>query len=169
MCTRMVMVLLLTLCVSPVQAQPLEFAGGADRTHVIDAKKLLSQAPLYHQSEVTVRGTVTKVCKKRGCWMTLNVENAEQITVKVRDGDMVFPMSAVGKTAYATGRFEVFELTLEKSRRYLAHQAEENGEVLMQMRYRNRSLCTGLSPMQSRFSEKTPVILHNISTVVCCT
>ncbi|TMP39630.1 DUF4920 domain-containing protein [Pseudoalteromonas rubra] len=129
MFTRTVMGLLLALCVLPAQAKPLEFAGGADRTKVIDATKLLSQAPKYHQSEVTVKGTVTKVCKKRGCWMTLSVDNTEQITVKVRDGDMVFPMSAVGKTAYATGRFEVFELTLEKSRRYLAHKAEENGEV----------------------------------------
>ncbi|ALU45362.1 DUF4920 domain-containing protein [Pseudoalteromonas rubra] len=117
------------LCVMPGLAQPTEFAGGADKANVIDATRLLTQAQQYHQTDVTVKGVVTKVCKKRGCWMTLKVEKGEQITVKVRDGEMVFPMTAVGKTALATGRFEVFELTLEKSRRYLAHKAEENGEV----------------------------------------
>ncbi|MCG7534224.1 DUF4920 domain-containing protein [Pseudoalteromonas sp. OOF1S-7] len=117
------------VCTVSALAQPMEFGGGADKTNVIDASTLLAKADQYHQTQVTVKGVVTKVCKKRGCWMTLDVEKGEQITVKVRDGDMVFPMSAVGKTALATGQFEVFELSLEKSRRYLAHKAEENGEA----------------------------------------
>ncbi|RZM71843.1 DUF4920 domain-containing protein [Pseudoalteromonas rubra] len=129
MLIRTMLGLLAMVCAASAHAQPMEFAGGADKTNVIDAPTLLAKASQYHQTQVTVKGLVTKVCKNRGCWMTLEVEKGEQITVKVRDGDMVFPMSAVGKTALATGKFEVFELSIEKSRRYLAHKAEENGEA----------------------------------------
>ncbi|MCG9759906.1 MULTISPECIES: DUF4920 domain-containing protein [Pseudoalteromonas] len=118
-----------TLFVSTADAKTNEFGGGANMNKLVTAADVLKNTERYTGSEITLSGEVVKVCKKRGCWMTLKVDNGEEINVKVRDGDMVFPMSAIGKRAYATGVLEQFELNIEKTKRYLAHRAHENGEV----------------------------------------
>ena len=50
------------------------------------------------------------------------------IRFKVKDGTMVFPLSAKGQTAVAEGVVRKIPLDLETSRKYMAHQAEEKGE-----------------------------------------
>ncbi|MEJ6473518.1 DUF4920 domain-containing protein [Pseudoalteromonas piscicida] len=117
------------LLVSIVEAKTIEFGGGADMNKLVAAADVLHNTEQFAGSKITLSGEVVKVCKKRGCWMTLKVDNGEEINVKVRDGDMVFPMSAIGKRAFATGVLEQFELDLEKTKRYLAHRAHENGEA----------------------------------------
>jgi hypothetical protein len=53
---------------------------------------------------VTISGTIDSVCSKQGCWMKFIANaGAKPFRIKVRDGDRVFPVSAKGKTAYATG------------------------------------------------------------------
>ncbi|NUZ11290.1 DUF4920 domain-containing protein [Pseudoalteromonas sp. McH1-7] len=110
------------------EAKNIEFGGGADLNKLVAATEVLENVNEFKEREITVSGKVTKVCKKRGCWMTLQVDNGESLNVKVRDGDMVFPMSAIGKRAFATGRVEHFKLDIAKTKRYLAHKAHENGE-----------------------------------------
>ena len=47
-----------------------------------------------------IEGLVVEVCKARGCWMQLASDKEFQtMKIKVKDGVMVFPMSAKGKTA----------------------------------------------------------------------
>ncbi|MEQ3527918.1 DUF4920 domain-containing protein [Pseudoalteromonas sp. XMcav11-Q] len=121
--------LVITLLVSTADAKTIEFGGGANMNKLVAAADVLKNSEQFTGSEITLSGEVVKVCKKRGCWMTLKVDNGEEINVKVRDGDMVFPMSAIGKRAYATGVLEQFELGIEKTKRYLAHRAHENGEA----------------------------------------
>ena len=61
--------------------------------------------------------------------MTLSSDKKFQtFRIKVRDGDMVFPMTAMGKTAYATGKLQAIPLSLEKSKTFLAYQAQEQQE-----------------------------------------
>ena len=80
------------------------FGKTVDKTVVIPVSQLLLQPANYLDKEVTISGTVDSVCSKQGCWMKFTTDNATlPFRIKVRDGDMVFPLSAKGKTAYATG------------------------------------------------------------------
>ena len=66
--------------------------------------KLLADADQFNGKEVTIKGMITNVCSMRGCWMEFASDKAYQtLRIKVRDGDMVFPLSAKGKLAYAKG------------------------------------------------------------------
>jgi hypothetical protein len=107
----------------------MEFSGGADMSKLVTVKEVLSDIGRFNGKEITLTGTVMKVCKKRGCWMTLKVTDQDVITVKVKDGDMVFPLSAIGKKAYATGVITTKKMDLDQTKKYLAHKALENGEV----------------------------------------
>ena len=80
------------------------FGETVDKTAAMPVSQLLAEPKAHLQQVVTISGTVDSVCSKEGCWMkfTAASENGP-FRLKVRDGDMVFPLSAKGKTAYATG------------------------------------------------------------------
>lgn len=65
--------------------------------------KLLESADRYDGKTVQVKGTVRDVCKMMGCWMEIAGESGKAIRIKVEDGVIVFPKTAVGKTAIAEG------------------------------------------------------------------
>lgn len=77
---------------------------------------------------VLVEGLVTDVCERRGCWMDIASDaEFEKIQIKVDDGQIVFPMSAKGKTALVEGRVEVLDLSYEQALALAKHKAEEHG------------------------------------------
>jgi NACalpha-BTF3-like transcription factor len=77
---------------------------------------------------VQVKGKVTEVCEKMGCWMMLaEPETNAKIRIKVKDGEIVFPKSAIGKMALAEGKLAKIEMTKEQAIARARHEAEERG------------------------------------------
>ncbi|MCK7460101.1 DUF4920 domain-containing protein [Idiomarina aminovorans] len=110
---------------SAVAAQ-MVFGSGAKQQNVIDVTTLMENPQQYLSQKITIRGKIEKVCKKRGCWMELVTEpTSTPLTIKVKDGEMVFPMSKLGHVALATGTLSIVKLDIGQSRDYLAHRAEE--------------------------------------------
>lgn len=91
--------------------------------------KLMQSPDAYVGKVVQVRGKVTGVCEKAGCWMQL-VEPASgaSVRIKVKDGEIVFPQEAIGKMAVAEGTFAKIELTEEQALARAKHEAEEKGQ-----------------------------------------
>jgi len=82
----------------------------------------------YDGKQVLLSGTIVEVCPKRGCWVDLSGDKEfEKIQVKVKDGEIVFPLSAKGNEALVEGVVEKLELTKDQAIRYKAHEAEEKG------------------------------------------
>lgn len=85
------------------------FGDAVNKLQVTAVASILAKPAAYLEQQVTVVGEVTGVCSKQHCWMTLaTAENEPRFRIKVRDGEMVFPLSAKGKTAYATGVVKVW-------------------------------------------------------------
>jgi hypothetical protein len=119
-----------TLTLLTFTASAATFGGAVDKTKLVDVADILAKPQNYLQQQVTVKGTVEAVCQKKGCWMQFAADASQPtFRIKVKDGDMVFPVSAKGKTAYASGKLDPIEMDLESTREYLAHKAEEQGEV----------------------------------------
>jgi len=105
------------------------FGSGADMDKIIAISALLNTPDNYLNKDITVKGTIVSVCSSRGCWMKLASDKKFQtLRIKVKDGDMVFPLTAKGKTAYATGQLAAIKLDKEKAIKYLSHLAEEANE-----------------------------------------
>ena len=122
-------ILILTLVLSTSALKAEDFGTGADMTKLVAISTLLETPKSYLDKTVTVEGAIISVCKKRGCWMKLASDKKFQtLRIKVKDGDMVFPFNAKGKTAYATGKLVGIELDKEKAIAYLQHLAEEANE-----------------------------------------
>ncbi|MDW7549153.1 DUF4920 domain-containing protein [Pseudoalteromonas sp. SCSIO 43201] len=109
-------------------SSPLEFAGGADMSKLIDVQHILPNLNEYCSDVITLKGVVTSVCKKLGCWMTLQVADGLDVNIQVEQGDMVFPTAAIGREAHVTGRFTRVEQAAQPQ---LEQRAEHR--LLMQL------------------------------------
>jgi hypothetical protein len=95
----------------------------------VSVDAVVSSPDRYVGQTVQVKGNVTEVCKKMGCWMMLvDPGSKKAIRIKVKDGDIVFPESAIGKPAVAEGKLVKLELTKEQVISARKHEAEENGK-----------------------------------------
>jgi hypothetical protein len=90
--------------------------------------KILAQPEEFVGKTVLVEGEVLDVCAMAGCWMELKSDAENQkVKIKVKDGDIVFPVEAKGKTALVEGTVYKIELTKEEAVEYYEHVAEEQG------------------------------------------
>jgi len=105
------------------------YGDGVSTIETIKISELVAKADELEGKTVRVEGLVTGVCAKRGCWFKMASDKEfESLTIKVTDGVIVFPMSMKGKHAVAEGVVQKIPLSLESTRKFLAHQAEEAGE-----------------------------------------
>ncbi len=103
---------------------------GKDLTlkETVKISALMDNMPQFVGKAVLVEGKIVDVCAKRGCWMELASDKEfQKIKIKVEDGEIIFPVTAKGKTATVEGVVEAIELSKEQALKYYQHQAEEKG------------------------------------------
>lgn len=110
---------------NPVGAYGAELADEA----ILTIADVLASAADKEGESVLVKGTVTDVCPKRGCWIEVADASGEQIRVKVNDGDIVFPISAKDHPVTVQGTVDKVELDHQQAINWMAHLAEEKGEA----------------------------------------
>jgi hypothetical protein len=97
-----------------------------EKTNISD---ILADPASYLDQKVLIEGEVLDVCPMMGCWMELKSDGGEgMIKVKVKDGEIVFPVEAKGKTTLVEGTVYKIELTQEKAIDHFQHIAEEKGQ-----------------------------------------
>jgi gamma-glutamylcyclotransferase (GGCT)/AIG2-like uncharacterized protein YtfP len=124
-------VLVLFFSIGTILAQTDEANLGAEITLVEKTKisDILADPESYLDQTVLVEGEILEVCPMMGCWMELKSDDGEgMIKIKVKDGEIVFPVEAKGSTALVEGKVYKIELTQEKAIEYFEHVAEEKGE-----------------------------------------
>jgi len=121
----------LILALSPAPALTCEkvaFGAGVNLTKTTPVGAILDQPAAFTGKEVRVEGEIKDVCKMAGCWMELAAADGDRsLKVKVKDGEIVFPVSARGKRAVAQGKVEQIEMSRDKYVQFRKHSAEEGG------------------------------------------
>ena len=119
--------------ISLLLATALCFAAGTPLGKPLTLKKQtaitkISAKPAnYVGKTLQVKGKVTEVCEKMGCWMMLvDPASKASLKIKVKDGEIVFPKDAIGKMAVAEGTLAKIEMTKEQAIEQAKHEAEEN-------------------------------------------
>lgn len=109
-------------------AKAAHFGKTVDKTSLLKISTIMAAPDSFLDQQITIEGTVVGVCAKRGCWMTIASDKRFQnLQIKVNDGDMVFPMTAKGSKAMATGKLNKIQLTLSRTKALLAHRAQQAG------------------------------------------
>lgn len=127
-CFLLIAILLLSFA---SMAEVLTFGKAIDEKIKVKISTILATPNNYLNKNVTVEGTIIGVCSHRGCWMELASDaKFEKIRIKVRDGDMVFPLHAKGRQALATGKLKEIKLSLKQTKSYKMSLAKRSGETL---------------------------------------
>lgn len=123
------LIALLTIVISiSVFAQSEKYGRDLTLKEKTDISKILSAPEEFVGKTVLVEGEVLEVCQMAGCWMELKSDAKDQkIKIKVKDGDIVFPVEAKGKNAVVEGTVYKIELTKEEAVEYFEHVAAEQG------------------------------------------
>lgn len=121
---------LLSLSLTIAQTDKEKLGAEITLTEKTNISSILDDPESYLDKTVLIEGEVLDVCSMMGCWMELKSDDGEgMIKVKVKDGEIVFPVEAKGKTALVEGTVYKFELTQEKAIDYFEHIAEEKGDT----------------------------------------
>ena len=82
----------------------------------------------YLDKEVLVSGKIIDVCPMRGCWIDIKENNSDQIIkIKVKDGNVVFPISAINCNVKVQGIVTKIVYSEEQAINWKIHLAEEKG------------------------------------------
>lgn len=74
--------------------------------------------------EVKLKGTISEVCQKKGCWMNLDLSNGQTMKVTFKDYAFFVPKDASGKSAIIDGWAYNDTTSVEE----LRHYAEDAGK-----------------------------------------
>jgi len=78
-------------------------------------------------TDMKIEGKVVDVCKKKGCWMTLEMANGEPMRVTFKDYAFFMPMDIVGKQVVLDGVAKKQTISVETLRHY-AEDAKKSPE-----------------------------------------
>lgn len=114
----------------PVEVEKIEYKSFGTKIIADDAVDASSVASHYKTMNVgdsinsKMTATVNKVCQAKGCWMTLNLGNEEEVMVKFKDYAIFMPKDIAGKEVIINGKAYVKEVSVDEQR----HYAEDAGK-----------------------------------------
>ena len=92
---------------------------------------LINNSKDYLDKNIIVTGKIVEVCPMRGCWVQIiDPDGKVSIRIKVNDGEIVFPLSAVGADMVVKGILKKRVFSQKQARDWKVHLAEEKGVTL---------------------------------------
>lgn len=78
---------------------------------------------------VTFRADVASVCKSKGCWMNVALEDGREVMVKFKDYAFFVPKDIENKEAIMEGKAYVTEMSVEDQRHYAEDAGKSSQEI----------------------------------------
>jgi hypothetical protein len=100
-----------------------DFGAGITLSEVSDFGDVVSDPAKYSDAPVLVRGTISDVCQRKGCWLVLS-EGAHRVQIRFADYAFFVPKDSRGKQAYVEGRVKAETLSEEEARHYAAESID---------------------------------------------
>ena len=112
--------------VEEVQEQELEIYGNENMTP--DGAVAVAELPSLIQDqdsiEVKLSGIINECCQTKGCWMTMDMGNGEEMMVRFKDYGFFVPKDAGGRDCIIEGVAKVEEISVAE----LQHYAQDAGK-----------------------------------------
>ena len=120
-----------------VVAQPPELPTTPGTTYGADVKVAgatpVAELPnLLKDSQpqtVKIKGTVTDVCPKMGCWLSLEMPDKSTVFVKMKDYGFFVPTDLKGKTVVMDAEARVLKTSVEELRHYAEDARKSQQEI----------------------------------------
>ena len=114
----------LVLCLTVHLAQAQEYFGEKiTEENIVPSDELVNALVKTGSTQSKVSGEVTGVCQMKGCWMTVNMGNNQEMMVRFKDYGFFVPKDITGQTVVIEGQALMDTVSVEDQR----HYAEDAG------------------------------------------
>lgn len=119
----------------PVRIEKAIYQSFGDKIIADDAIAASSMAKHYKTMTVgdsinsKMVATVNKVCKAKGCWMTLDLGDGKEAMVKFKDYGFFVPKDIESKEVIVNGKAYVKEVSVEEQRHYAEDEGKSAEEI----------------------------------------
>ncbi len=79
--------------------------------------------------QTKIEGTIDECCQKKGCWMTMTLDNGEKMRVRFKDYGFFVPKDAPGKMAVIDGRAYTDTTSVDELRHYAEDAGKSQEEI----------------------------------------
>lgn len=99
---------------------------------------------------VIIRGKVTDVCDKKGCWLTIQTEDHSKFFVKMKDYAFFVPTALKGKNVLLEGDAEIKTVSVNEQKHYAEDAKKPQSEIdaITQPKEEIRFVATGIKVVQ---------------------
>lgn len=114
---------------------------------VYDTSRLIKELKSKEELDnIIIQAKATAVCQKKGCWITLQNPENEQIFVKMKDYEFFLPQSIVGKTILLHGKANYKVTPVEELQHYAKDAGKSKEEIakITQAKTEIRVLANGI-------------------------
>ncbi|MBF4493871.1 DUF4920 domain-containing protein [Flavobacterium sp. MR2016-29] len=102
----------------------------ASEVKAISVEKLEKELESSKKAEnIAVKGIVTDVCEKRGCWLTIKTEDGSPFFVKMKDYAFFVPTALKGKNVVLEGNAEKKITSVEELQHYAKDAKKTKAEI----------------------------------------
>lgn len=78
---------------------------------------------------VKITGKVSSVCQQKGCWLTMDLGNGQQMRVKFKDYAFFLPKDCAGKQAVLQGIATKETVSIDEQKHYLKDAGKSEAEI----------------------------------------
>ena len=104
---------------APEVAAGEDFGAGITLSEISDLGEVVGDPAKYADTPVLLRGRISDVCQKKGCWLVL-ADGDHQVRIRFADYAFFVPKDCHGKQAYVEGRVKTETLSERDARHYAA-------------------------------------------------
>lgn len=116
----------------PAQVDYASFGDKILADNALTKEQMLKKYKNLKQGDtvnVKFKTKVADVCKKKGCWMALELPGTESAFVKFKDYGFFVPLNATGEEAVVSGKAFVTETSVEELRHYAKDGGKSKEEI----------------------------------------
>ncbi|MDU8886071.1 DUF4920 domain-containing protein [Yeosuana sp. MJ-SS3] len=127
--------IIVLVVISSCRAQNDSYASFGEKISADNAVDIITASEKYQSmktgdtTDYKLTATVNEVCQAKGCWMTLNLEDGNEIMVKFKDYGFFVPKDIAGKEVVIQGKAFVNIVPVKELRHYAEDAGKSKEEI----------------------------------------
>lgn len=111
-------------------SEGLEYFGDKiNKDGAIQSKDFFKSFTEGDSIEMKIRGQIKEVCKKKGCWMSMNIGDDQEIMVRFKDYGFFVPLNADGRFAIIDGWAFKEVMSVQELKHYAFDAGDSDEEI----------------------------------------
>ncbi len=105
------------------------FGDSIKNDQVIELASIQTEMKGESKKDMKIKGVVKEVCQEKGCWMTMTLDNGDEMRVTFKDYKIFVPKDLGGKEVILDGFAYTDTTSVEKLRHYAKDGGKSEAEI----------------------------------------